>query len=62
MVPTVMHHYTTAQLQAQYSQGDVAYNSHLGTFTNFVNLLAMHAVSVPFSNFEYPAPASEVLR
>lgn len=60
VVPTVMHHYTAAELQAQEAQGDVSYNSHLGTFTNFVNLLGMCAVSVPFSNFEYPAPATEV--
>jgi Asp-tRNA(Asn)/Glu-tRNA(Gln) amidotransferase A subunit family amidase len=56
VVPTVMHHYTAAELLAQEGQGEVSYNSHLGTFTNFVNLLGMCAVSVPFSKFECPAP------
>lgn len=60
VVPTVMHHYTAAELSAQEAEGVVSYNSHLGTFTNFVNLLGMCGVSVPFSTFECAAPDAEV--
>jgi hypothetical protein len=52
LVPTVMHHYTVRELLEQEREGNVGYNSHLGTFTNFVNLLGMCAISVPFSKFE----------
>ena len=55
-----MHHYTCEELAAQEAQGDVSFNSHLGTFTNFVNLLGMCAVSIPFTSFEHPAPAAQV--
>ena len=60
VVPTVMHHYTSEELLRQEAQGEVSFNSHLGTFTNFVNLLGMCAVSVPFRSFEYPAPEAQV--
>lgn len=49
VVPTVMHHYLCKELRAQEgaSPPGAAYNAHLGTFTNFVNLLGMCALSVP---------------
>lgn len=60
VVPTVMHHYTVAELLDQEKQGNVGYNSHLGTFTNFVNLLGMCAISVPFSTFDVPGEQNAV--
>ena len=45
MVPTAPTIYTIAQVNAD----PVAKNSHLGTYTNFVNFLDMSAISVPAS-------------
>lgn len=35
------------------------YNSHLGLFTNFVNLMGLCAISVPVTEFETEAGAGE---
>lgn len=45
LVPTAPTHYTIEQMQAE----PVALNRHLGTYTNFVNLLDYAALSVPSS-------------
>ncbi len=45
VVPTAPTHYTVAQMQAD----PVALNRHLGTYTNFVNLLDYAALAVPAS-------------
>ncbi|KQP12826.1 allophanate hydrolase [Pseudorhodoferax sp. Leaf267] len=45
LVPTAPTHYTVAQMQAN----PVVLNRHLGTYTNFVNLLDYAAISVPSS-------------
>jgi allophanate hydrolase len=45
MVPTAPTIYTIAQVNAD----PVAKNSHLGTYTNFVNFLDMSAIAVPAS-------------
>lgn len=42
-VPTVPRLYTVAEVEAD----PIALNSHLGTYTNFVNLLDLAAISVP---------------
>ncbi len=42
-VPTVPRMYTVAELEAD----PIALNSNLGTYTNFVNLLDLSAISVP---------------
>jgi Asp-tRNA(Asn)/Glu-tRNA(Gln) amidotransferase A subunit family amidase len=49
VVPTVMHHYLTEEVLEQETATPSAatYNATLGTFTNFVNLLGMCAISVP---------------
>lgn len=48
VVPTVMHHYLVEELAAAERAGPpFSYNAQLGTFTNFVNLLGMCAISVP---------------
>jgi allophanate hydrolase len=49
VVPTVMHHYLVSEVVQQETEtpSKTEYNSYLGTFTNFVNLLGMCAVSVP---------------
>ena len=44
-VPTVPRVYTLADLEAE----PIAYNSNLGSYTNFVNLLDMAAIAVPVS-------------
>jgi len=43
LVPTAPRHYTRAEIAAD----PVARNSHLGTYTNFVNLLGMGALALP---------------
>jgi allophanate hydrolase len=45
MVPTVPAAYTKAQLEAE----PITYNSNLGTYTNFVNLLDLCGLAVPVS-------------
>ncbi|MCW5261814.1 allophanate hydrolase [Verminephrobacter eiseniae] len=45
LVPTAPTHYTIAAMQAD----PVALNSHLGQYTNFVNLLDYAAIAVPSS-------------
>ena len=49
VVPTVMHHYLAKEVLDQETAAPEAakYNAYLGTFTNFVNLLGMCALSVP---------------
>ena len=49
VVPTVMHHYLVAELEKQETEtpAKATYNAHLGTFTNFVNLFGLCALSVP---------------
>ena len=49
VVPTVMHHYLVRELTEQEGAAPpvATYNAYLGTFTNFVNLLGMCALSVP---------------
>jgi allophanate hydrolase len=48
VVPTVMHHYLVDELLAAEKAGPpFTYNAHLGTFTNFVNLMGMCAISIP---------------
>ena len=49
VVPTVMHHYLVRELTEQEAAAPpvATYNAYLGTFTNFVNLLGMCALSVP---------------
>lgn len=50
MVPTALHHYTVAEIEAMEKGQDPphwAYNANLGRFTNFVNLMDMCGVSVP---------------
>jgi allophanate hydrolase len=49
VVPTVMHHYTVQELRSQEAADPMActFNAYLGTFTNFVNLFGMCALSVP---------------
>ena len=42
-VPTLPRLYTLADLEAE----PILYNSNLGTYTNFVNLLDLAAISVP---------------
>ena len=49
VVPTVMHHYLASEVAQQEADQPkkATYNAYLGTFTNFVNLLGMCALSVP---------------
>jgi allophanate hydrolase len=52
VVPTVMHHYLVDELAAAEAAGPpFTYNAHLGTFTNFVNLMGMCAISIPWMSF-----------
>ncbi|KAK9834472.1 hypothetical protein WJX74_002417 [Apatococcus lobatus] len=58
MVPTVLHHYTVAEIEQEEKQtGEVAWtqNAKQGRFTNFVNLLDMCGVSVPSSLVVLPS-------
>lgn len=56
-VPTVPAVYTVAQLEAD----PVQLNSNLGTYTNFVNLLDLAAISVPVGEREDGLPSSLTL-
>lgn len=56
-VPTVPAVYTVAELEAD----PVQLNSNLGTYTNFVNLLDMAAISVPVSERSDALPSSLTL-
>ncbi len=56
-VPTVTRFYTLADLEAE----PVLYNSNLGAYTNFVNLLDMAAISVPAGRREDGLPSSLTL-
>ena len=49
VVPTVMHHYLAKEVLDQEAAAPAAatHNAYLGTFTNFVNLFGMCALSVP---------------
>ena len=57
LVPTALHHYTVAEIEAQ-EKGPGAptwgHNAKLGRFTNFVNLLDMAGVSVPSGLLHHP--------
>lgn len=55
VVPTVMHHYLVSEVLQQETEtlSKAEYNANLGTFTNFVNLLGMCAVSVPASELPH---------
>ena len=56
-VPTVPRVYTLADLEAE----PVRYNSNLGTYTNFVNLLDLAAISVPVGRRSDDLPSSVTL-
>ncbi|MFZ2102524.1 MAG: amidase family protein, partial [Oricola sp.] len=56
-VPTVPAFYTVAQVEAD----PVALNSNLGTYTNFVNLLDLAAISVPVGERDDGLPSSLTL-
>lgn len=56
-VPTVPAVYTVAQVEAD----PVQLNSNLGTYTNFVNLLDLAAISVPVGEREDGLPSSLTL-
>ena len=56
-VPTVPAVYTVAQVEAD----PVQLNSNLGTYTNFVNLLDLAAISVPVGEREDSLPSSLTL-
>ena len=50
MVPTALHHYTVAEVEATEKRADSlswALNAKLGRFTNFVNLMDMCGIAVP---------------
>lgn len=53
-VPTLPRAYTLADLEAE----PVLYNSNLGTYTNFVNLLDLAAISVPVGTRSDGLPSS----
>ncbi len=57
LVPTLPRPYTVAQVLAD----PVRLNSHLGTYTNFVNLLDLCALTVPSSRRNDDLPASVTL-
>lgn len=57
LVPTVPRVYTLADLEAE----PVVYNSNLGTYTNFVNLLDLAAISVPVGQRSDGLPSSVTL-
>ncbi|KAK9867990.1 hypothetical protein WJX84_012252 [Apatococcus fuscideae] len=62
MVPTVLHHYTVAEIeQEEKGPAEVAWtqNAKQGRFTNFVNLLDMCGVSLPSSLVTLP-PLSQL--
>ncbi len=56
-VPTVPRVYTVAELEAD----PIALNSNLGTYTNFVNLLDLAAISVPVGTRSDGLPSSLTL-
>jgi allophanate hydrolase len=56
-VPTVPRMYTVAEVEAD----PIALNSNLGTYTNFVNLLDLAAVSVPSGERSDALPSSLTL-
>jgi len=56
-VPTVPRVYTLADLEAE----PIAYNSNLGSYTNFVNLLDMAAISIPVGRRSDGLPSSLTL-
>lgn len=56
-VPTVTRFYTLAELD----EVPVRYNSNLGAYTNFVNLLDMAAISVPVGRRDDGLPSSLTL-
>ncbi|KKB07605.1 allophanate hydrolase [Devosia chinhatensis] len=56
-VPTVTRFYTLAELEDE----PVRYNSNLGAYTNFVNLLDMAAISVPVGKRSDGLPSSLTL-
>jgi len=57
MVPTVPHAYTLAELEVE----PVRFNSNLGTYTNFVNLLDLCGLAVPVTIAEGGMPYGSTL-
>lgn len=56
VVPSASHHYTIAEVQAN----PIAFNSELGHYTNFVNLLDLSAIATPTGFISNPMGGPEL--